>query len=338
MAAASTTEQTSIVEHPDFSLLIDTRNNMTTLPILNQEIWDLYKGHLAVFWTVEEVQLAKDIIDWEEKLTDNERQFVTNILAFFAASDAVVADNLQLNFSEEIDIKETKYFFRFQAMIEDIHSEMYSRMIEAFIKDENERDKIFNAVLYYPCIKKKSEWGKKWTDPAKNTIAVRLLAFALIEGVHFSGAFCAIFWLKKRNLMPGLTFSNEFISRDEGLHAQFGTYMFRKCKVKPTQEKVYEIVREAVEIEKEFITESIPCALLGMNSELMKQYIDFVADRLLVQLGYEKIYKVENPFPFMENISINNKTNFFENRVSEYNMSGVGGNEEDMKFELDDDF
>ena len=338
MSSASTTTQSSIVEHPEFSLLIDTKNNMTSLPILNQEIWDLYKGHLAVFWTVQEVQLAKDVIDWEEKLTDNERQFVTNILAFFAASDAVVADNLQLNFSEEIDIKEAKYFFRFQAMIEDIHSEMYSRMIEAFIKDETERNKVLNAVLYYPCIKKKSEWGKKWTDPSKNSIAVRLLAFALIEGVHFSGAFCAIFWLKKRNLMPGLTFSNEFISRDEGLHAQFVTYMFRKCKSKPTQEKVVEIVREAVEIEKEFITESIPCALLGMNSDLMKQYIDFVADRLLVQLGYDKIYKVENPFPFMENISINNKTNFFENRVSEYNMSGVGGNEEDMKFELDDDF
>lgn len=343
MSSANSTDkapetQSSIIEHPDFSLLVDPKNNMTSLPILNQEIWDLYKGHLAVFWTVEEVQLAKDVIDWEEKLTDNERQFVTNILAFFAASDAVVADNLQLNFSEEIDIKEAKYFFRFQAMIEDIHSEMYSRMIEAFIKDEGERNKVLNAVLYYPCIKKKSEWGKKWTDPAKNPIAVRLLAFALIEGVHFSGAFCAIFWLKKRNLMPGLTFSNEFISRDEGLHAQFGTYMFRKCKSKPTQEQVVEIVREAVEIEKEFITESIPCALLGMNSDLMKQYIDFVADRLLVQLGYDKIFKVENPFPFMENISINNKTNFFENRVSEYNMSGVGGNEEDMKFELDDDF
>ena len=336
--AAARNSKSSVIEHPDFSLLIDTKNNMTTLPILNQEIWDFYKNHEAVFWTVEEVQLAKDVIDWEEKLTENERKFIKNILAFFAASDAIVADNLQFNFSEEIDIKEAKYFFRFQAMIEDIHSEMYSRMIEAFIKDKDERHELFNAVNHYPCIAQKSEWGKKWTDPSKNSLAIRLMAFAIIEGIHFSGAFCAIFWLKKRNLMPGLTFSNEFISRDEGLHSQFGTYMFTKCKVKPSKEKVFEIFKEAVDIEKEFITDSIPCALLGMNNILMKQYIEYVSDRLLIQLGYDKMFNVDNPFPFMENISINNKTNFFENRVSEYNMSGIGSKEEDMKFELDDDF
>lgn len=328
----------SVVEHPDFKLLVNTANNFTFLPIYNQEVYDFYKKHQAVDWKVEEVTLDKDIIDWEEKLNENERTFITNILAFFAASDGIVAKNVDDNFVQEIDIKEVRSFYTFQSNIEVVHSEMYSRLIEAYIKDKKKQEEAINAINYMPCVKKKSNWALKWFDAKKHSIATRLMAFTIVEGIHFSGAFCAIFWLKKRNLMHGLTFSNEFISRDEGLHSEFGVYMFKKAKVKPNRETVIDIFTEAVEIEKEFITDSIPCALLGMNNVLMKQYIEYVADRLIVQLGYDKIYNTKNPFPFMENISINNKTNFFENRVSEYNAPGVGANKEDQVFSLDADF
>lgn len=326
-----------LVEHPKFDLIIDKKNNLTLFPIHNEDIYQLYKNHLAVFWTVEEVDLVKDKQDWE-KLNDNERHFITSILAFFAASDAIVAKNIDLNFSEEIDVKEVQLFYHFQTMIEDIHSEMYSVMIDTFITDKEEKDKAFNAIHHYPCIKEKANWALKWTNTKNGSLAMRLLAFTIVEGVFFSGAFCAIFWLKNNNKMPGLTLSNEFISRDEGLHTEFGVVMYNKCKDKISNEDVIQIFKEAVSIEKQFITDSIPCALLGMNNTLMCQYIEYVADRLIVQLGYEKIYNSENPFSFMENISINNKTNFFEERVSEYNKAGVGSNREDMTFELNDDF
>jgi ribonucleoside-diphosphate reductase beta chain len=327
----------NVVEHAQFRLLTDPKNTFTLFPILNDEIYELYKKHLSVFWTVEEVDLVKDKQEWET-LTDNERHFITCILAFFAASDGIVAKNLDLNFSDEIDIKEVQVFYRFQGMVEDIHSEMYSVMIDTFITDKQEKDKAFNAINHYPCIKEKADWALKWTNRENNSIASRLLAFTIVEGVFFSGAFCAIFWLKKSNKMPGLTVSNEFISRDEGLHTDFGILMYRKCKDQLSKETVNSIFKEAVSIEKQFITDSIPCALLGMNNILMCQYIEYVSDRLLVQLGYDKLYNTKNPFTFMENISINNKTNFFEERVSEYNKSGVGSSKEDMNFELDEDF
>ena len=327
----------SVVEHPQFRLLTDPKNTFTLFPVLNEDVYQLYKGHLAVFWTVEEVDLVKDKQDWE-KLSDNERHFITSILAFFAASDGIVAKNLDLNFSDEIDVKEVQVFYHFQAMIEDVHSEMYSVMIDTFITNKEEKDKAFNAIHHYPCIKDKADWALKWTNRDENNIASRLMAFTIVEGIFFSGAFCAIFWLKKNNKMPGLTVSNEFISRDEGLHTDFGVLMYRKCKEQLPKEKVHDIFKEAVAIEKQFITDSIPCALLGMNNTLMCQYIEYVSDRLIVQLGYDKLYNTKNPFPFMENISINNKTNFFEERVSEYNKAGVGSNRDDMTFELNDDF
>ena len=327
----------NIVEHSDFELKYDKTNSFTLFPIVNTDIYKMYKDHLSVFWTVEEVDLFKDRKDWE-KLNANEQTFIRNILAFFAASDGIVSYNLDLNFSEEIDIKEVKLFYHFQTMMEDIHSEMYSVMIDTFIKDSTEKEKAFNAINNYPCVKQKADWALKWTKKMNNSLQMRLIAFVIVEGVFFSGAFCSIFWLKKRNLMPGLTLSNEFISRDEGLHTKFGIMMYNKSKNKLEEEEVHQIFREAVSIEKEFITESIPCALLGMNSILMNQYIEYISDRLLLQLGYEAIYNTTNPFDFMENMSINGKTNFFEERVSEYAKVGVGCDRENMTFEIDDDF
>ena len=329
--------ESNIVEHSDFKLKYDKTNNFTLFPIINQDIYDLYKGHLSVLWTVEEVGLFEDRKDWE-KLSNNEKVFIRNILAFFAASDGIVSHNLDMNFSEEIDIKEVKLFYHFQTAMEDIHSEMYSVMIDTFIKDPTEKSKAFDAINNYPCIKQKADWALKWTKQTQNSLPMRLLAFVIVEGVFFSGAFCAIFWLKKRNLMPGLTLSNEFISRDEGLHTEFGILMYNKSKNRLPQDQVHEIFKEAVAIEKEFITESIPCALLGMNSLLMNQYIEYISDRLISQLGYDTIYDSNNPFEFMENMSINGKTNFFEERVSEYAKSGVGCDRENMTFEIDDDF
>lgn len=327
----------SVVEHPDFELKYDKTNNFTLFPILNNDIYQLYKKHLSVFWTVEEVDLFKDTKDWE-KLTPNEKTFIRNILAFFAASDGIVSHNLDINFSEEVDVKEVKLFYHFQTMVEDIHSEMYSVMIDTFIKDSTEKSKALDAINNYPCIKQKAEWALKWTNQTDNSLPTRLLAFIIVEGVFFSGAFCAVFWLKKRNLMPGLTLSNEFISRDEGLHTEFGILMYNKSKNRLDEETVHRVFREAVSIEKEFITESIPCSMLGMNASLMNQYIEYVSDRLLSKLGYNAIYNSTNPFEFMENMSISGKTNFFEERVSEYAKVGVGCDRDAMKFELDEDF
>jgi ribonucleotide reductase beta subunit family protein with ferritin-like domain len=328
----------NITEHSDFKLLNDESNPFTVFPILNHVVWDMYKKQVMSFWTVEEVDLAKDKEDWNNKLNDNEREFIKKILAFFAASDGIVSQNLDINFTHELDIKEVKYFYHFQNMMENIHGEMYSVMIDTYITDNDEKMHNLNAINTIPCVKQKADWALKWTKSKDTTLTIRLLAFTIIEGVFFSGAFCAIFWLKKKNVMPGLTLSNEFISRDEGLHTEFGIYLYNKSKQRLDETTVHQIFKEAVDIEKSFICESIPCALIGMNSGLMSNYIEYVADRLCVQLGYDKIFNVTNPFEFMEDIGLEGKTNFFEERVSQYNMSGVGTTIEERQFDLNAEF
>ncbi len=319
------------------NLKVDSSNPYTAFPVLNQDIHDLYKKQEACFWTVEEVDLSKDRDDWE-KLNENDKKFVKGILAFFSAGDGLVSDNIDCNFLDDIDVKEVKKTYRFQSMMEDIHNEMYSVMIDTFITDPEDKKKTLDAMNTMPAIRKIIDWVMKWMKPEENSYAHRLLGFILFEGLYFSGPFAGIFWLKKRNLLPGLTFSNELISRDEGMHTDFGILLYNKLKEKVPEEEVHSIFSEAVNIEKEFINESIPCALIGMNAGLMSQYIEYVADRLLVLLNYNKIYESKNPFDFMEDISIEGKTNFFEERVSQYSLSGVGGNEEDREFALDEDF
>ena len=307
-------------------------------PICYQDIWEKYKNQMSVFWTAEEIDLSKDRNDWD-KLSDNDRHFIKNILAFFAGSDGIVLENLGSRFMSEIQIPEAKCFYGFQIAMENIHSETYSLLIDTYIKDSSEKDRLLNAIETIPCVKKKAEWALKWIDDKNSSFALRLIAFAIVEGIFFSGSFCSIFWLKKRGLMPGLTFSNELISRDEGLHTDFAVLLYTKyIKNKVPEEQIHSIFSEAVNIEKEFITESLPCNLIGMNSELMKQYIEFVADRLLSQLNYKKLYNTKNPFDFMEMISLRGKTNFFERRVSEYSKTGVGVNKENMVFNLDANF
>jgi len=323
-----------------FNLSNNPTNNYTFLPIYNPKYYELYKRQLSTFWTVEEVDLSKDREQYLTKLSDTERNFVKNILAFFAASDGIVAENLDLNFIEEITYKEVRTCLRFQSMMEDIHSEMYSRLIDTLIHDSEEKNRIFNAITTIPCIKQKADWACKWTKGADSSLPKRLVAFSCVEGIHFSGSFCAIYWLKKRNLMPGLTLSNEFIARDEGCHTETTVALYNNLKAEHRLEEavVKMIIEEAVEIETVFITESISCAMLGMNVAMMKQYVRFVGDRLMIQLGYGKIYNVSNPFDFMENISVENKTNFFEDRVSAYSKAGVGGVEGDKEFDLDAEF
>jgi ribonucleotide reductase beta subunit family protein with ferritin-like domain len=323
-----------------FNLSSNLTNNYTFLPIYNHKYYEYYKKQLSTFWTVEEVDLSKDRDEFNNKLSETERNFIKNILAFFAASDGIVAENLDLNFIEEITYKEVRTCLRFQSMMEDIHSEMYSRLIETLINNTVEKDRIFNAITTIPCIKLKAEWAKKWTNAETSTLPMRLVAFACVEGIHFSGSFCAIFWLKKRNLMPGLTLSNEFIARDEHSHTDTSIALYNDLKTENrlAEEVVRNIIEEAVDIESIFITESISCSMLGMNTELMKQYIKYVGDQLIVQLGYNKIWKVSNPFDFMESISIENKSNFFEARVSNYSKAGVGDTVDDKKFDLDADF
>lgn len=323
-----------------FQLAANPKNHYTFLPIYNQWYYDHYKRQLATFWTVEEVDLSKDRDQFQNKLSEPERGFVKNILAFFAASDGIVAENLDLNFIEEITYKEVRTCLRFQAMMEDIHGEMYSRLIDTLIDDNKEKDQLFNAIINIPCIQQKAEWARKYTNSESASLAKRLVAWACVEGIHFSGSFCAIYWLKKRNLLPGLTQSNEFIARDEGSHTETSIRLYNDLQKKERLDEsvVREIVEEAVAIETVFITESISCAMLGMNVDLMKQYIKFVADRIMIQLGYEKIYKVGNPFEFMEHLSIEVKTSFFEHRVTAYNKAGVGDKEEDKAFDLDADF
>ena len=315
-------------------LLIEDDNRFVMFPIQYEDVWSMYKKQVDCFWRAEEVDLSKDLTDWE-KLDDNERHFISMILAFFAASDGLVIENLGLRFMSEVQNSEARAFYGFQIAMENIHSQMYSMLIETYIKDREEKHKLFNALETFECIKKKGTWAKKWISDNRSTFATRLVAFACVEGIFFSGAFCSIFWLKKRGLLPGLTFSNELISRDEALHTEFAVLLYSKLNKKINKNRIYEIVKEAVEIEKVFITEALPCRLIGMNSQLMSQYIEFIADRLVVQLGYNKIYDSSNPFDFMELISVESKTNFFEKRVSEYSLADK--NIEDA-FDIHEDF
>lgn len=328
-------KKTQIMDEP---ILQENKDRFVLFPIQHDDIWQFYKKSEASFWTAEEIDLQQDLVDWNDKLNDDERYFIKHILAFFAASDGIVNENLAENFLSEVQYTEAKFFYGFQVAIENIHSETYSLLIDTYIRDSKEKAYLFNAIETFPPVKTKAEWALRWIEDG--TFAERLVAFAAVEGIFFSGSFCALFWLKKRGLMPGLTFSNELISRDEGLHADFACLLYTKhLKHQLPKEKVQEIISHAVEIEKEFITESLPVNLIGMNAELMKQYIEFVADRLLVELGNDKIYNASNPFDFMELISLQGKTNFFEKRVAEYQKAGVLNNSEEAnKFSLDEDF
>ena len=306
-------------------------------PIQHPDIWAKYKQHQAVHWTPEEIDLSKDMKDWE-KLNDNERHFIKNILGFFAGSDGIVMENLATRFTREVQWPEAKFFYAEQNIIEAIHSETYSLLIDTYIQDKKEKQELLRATSTIPCVKKKAEWALAWIDSADADFGTRLMGFAAVEGIFFSGAFCAIFWLKQRGLMPGLTLSNEFIARDEGLHTEFACLLYSKIVNRLDKKKAYKIIRDAVKIEKQFITKSLPCELIGMNADLMSQYIEYVADRLLLQLGYPKAYKATNPFPFMERISLENKDNFFEKRVSTYGKATVGKDREDMTFSTSTDF
>ena len=318
-------------------ILEKNNDRFVIFPIKHDDIWQFYKKAEASFWTAEEIDLAQDLVDWNEKLNDDEKHFIKHVLAFFAASDGIVNENLAENFLAEVQYAEAKFFYGFQIAIENIHSETYSLLIDTYIKDEKEKDYLFNAIDTIPCVKTKADWALRWID--EGSYAERLIAFAAVEGIFFSGSFCSIFWLKKRGLMPGLTFSNELISRDEGLHCDFACLLYNDHLVnKLPKETVSKIITDAVEIEKEFVTDAIPVKLIGMNADLMKQYIEFVADRLLAELGCDKVYNATNPFDFMDMISIQGKTNFFEKRVAEYQKAGVLNSGENQTFSLDEDF
>jgi ribonucleotide reductase beta subunit family protein with ferritin-like domain len=301
-------------------LLKENNSRYVMFPLQDEEIWSMYKKQVECFWRAEEIDLSKDLSDWNS-LNNDERFFISMILAFFAASDGIVLENLAMRFMTEVQLSEARAFYGFQIAMENIHSEVYSLLIDTYINDREEKTKLFSAIDNFPCIKKKADWAIKWINDTKSNFAIRLVAFACVEGIFFSGAFCSIYWLKKRGLMPGLTFSNELISRDEALHTEFAVLLYNKLTKKIQKNKFYEIIKEAVEIEKEFICEALPCRLIGMNSKLMSEYIEFVADRLCLQLGYDKIYNSSNPFDFMDMISIEGKTNFFEKRVGEYALA-----------------
>ena len=318
-------------------LLVENPGRFVVFPIEHHDIWDMYKKAVASFWTVEEVDLAHDQKDWDS-LTPNERHFISHVLAFFAASDGIVNENLTTNFSTEVQIPEARFFYGFQIAIENIHSEMYSLLIDSYIKDTQEKTRLLNAIETIPCVTKKAGWALKWCDSQSASFAERLIAFAVVEGIFFSGSFCSIFWLKKRGKMHGLCFSNELISRDEGLHCSFACLLYTKVVNKLSPERIQEIVSEAVDIEKEFVTDALPVRLIGMNSDQMCEYIEFCADRLMVSFGEEKIYNTPNPFDWMEMISLTGKTNFFEKRVGEYSKAGVGVAPEEQKFALDEEF
>jgi ribonucleoside-diphosphate reductase beta chain len=325
--------QTQLLE----PLLTEDPNRFVLFPIKQNDIWQFYKKAEASFWTAEEIDLQQDLNDWENKLNDGERHFISHVLAFFAASDGIVNENLAVNFLSEVQYAEAKCFYGFQIMMENIHSETYSLLIDTYIKNPVEKDKMLRAVDTIPCVKRKADWAMRWIE--SGSFAERLIAFAAVEGIFFSGSFCSIFWLKKRGLMPGLSFSNELISRDEGLHCDFACLLYTDhIKNQLPNSQVFEIILDAVEIEKEFVTSALPVSLIGMNAELMCQYIEFVADRLLVSLGCQKYYNVINPFDFMEMISLQGKTNFFEKRVAEYQKSGVMSEKETMSFSLSEDF
>lgn len=319
-------------------ILRENKNRFVIFPIQHHDIWQWYKKAEASFWTAEEIDLHQDLADWNTKLNDDERHFIKHILAFFAASDGIVNENLAENFVNEVQYPEAKFFYGFQIMMENIHSETYSLLIDTYVKDEKEKTLLFTAIENFPAIQKKAQWALKWIESPN--FAERLIAFAAVEGIFFSGAFCSIFWLKKRGLMPGLTFSNELISRDEGVHCDFAVHLHNRHLVnKVPRERITEIITNALDIEREFITESLPVSLIGMNARLMTQYLEFVTDRLLVELGCEKVYNVTNPFDFMDMISLQGKTNFFEKRVSEYQKAGVLNKEKDtQKISFDADF
>jgi ribonucleoside-diphosphate reductase beta chain len=316
-------------------LLKENKDRFVILPIKYPAIWEMYKKCEASFWTAEEIDLSDDLKHWEN-MNPGEKHFVSHILAFFAASDGIVNENLAVNFMSEVQLPEARCFYGFQIMMENIHSETYALLIDTYIKDPAEKDRLFHAIDTVPCVGKKAEWALRWIN--NGTFAERLIAFAAVEGIFFSGSFCSIFWLKKRGLMPGLTFSNELISRDEGMHCEFACLLYRMLDNKLSKEAATAIITDAVEIEKEFISDALPVSLIGMNAKLMSQYIEFVADRWLGELGYDKVYGASNPFDFMEMISLQGKTNFFEKRVGDYQKSGVLNTQESKSFSLDEDF
>jgi len=317
-------------------ILQENPNRFVLFPIQHEDLWKLYKQAQSCFWTAEEIDLQQDLTDWE-KLNEGEKYFVKNVLAFFAASDGIVNENLAENFVKEVQYTEAKFFYGFQIMMENVHSETYSLLIDTYIKDKEEQNVLFNAIETIPAVKKKADWALKWIGSSSFT--ERLIAFAAVEGIFFSGSFCSIFWLKRRGLMPGLSFSNELISRDEGLHTNFAVHLYRHhIQDQLSKERVLEILTSALTIEKEFITESLPVDLIGMNSKLMCQYLEYVTDRLLVDLGIGKVYNSENPFDFMQNIALENKTNFFEKRVSDYSKRGVGDVIETKEINFEEDF
>lgn len=329
-----------VAEHFDPNLeplLRENPRRFVLFPIQYPDIWEMYKKAEASFWTVEEVDLSQDQQDWD-KLNDGERHFITHVLAFFAASDGIVNENLVERFSQEVQVTEARFFYGFQIAMENVHSEMYSILIDSYVRDPKERDFLFNAVENLPSVKRKADWALAWIGNTEATFGERIIAFAAVEGIFFSGSFAAIFWLKQRGLMPGLTFSNELISRDEGLHCDFAVLMFSHLVQKPSTHRILQIIKDAVVIEQEFLTKALPVNLIGMNCELMSQYIEFVADRLLTELGCTKHYNTPNPFSFMELISLDGKTNFFEKKVGEYQKYGVTGNRLDNVFKLDADF
>ena len=319
-------------------ILQENKNRFVIFPIKHHDIWEWYKKMEASFWTAEEIDLHQDLTDWNNKLNDDERYIIKHILAFFAASDGIVNENLAENFVNEVQYAEAKFFYGFQIMMENIHSETYSLLIDTYVKDEAEKAELFNALEVFPAIKKKADWALKWIE--SDSFAERLIAFAAVEGIFFSGAFCSIYWLKKRGLMPGLTFSNELISRDEGVHCDFAVHLHNHHLInKVPKDRIKEIIVDALDIEREFVTESLPVSLIGMNAALMTQYLEFVADRLLVELGCERVYGSANPFDFMDMISLQGKTNFFEKRVAEYQKSGVMNTDSDaQKISFDADF
>ena len=318
-------------------ILRENPNRFTLFPIMKPKLFQKYKDHVSVFWTPEEIDLAKDMKDWV-RLNEKEQHFIKNVLGFFAGSDGIIQENIAARFMSEIQIPEARQFYSVQLMMEAIHNETYSLLIDTYIEDKAEKLALFHATQTIPCVTLKAQWAQKWIESKTENFATRLIAFAVVEGIFFSGSFCAIYWLKERGIMPGLTTSNEFIARDEGLHTDFACALYEEIEKKVPRAKVHKIIREAVKIEKQFITEALPCHLVGMNDKLMAQYIEFVADRLSTQLGYGKIYSTVNPFDFMERISLEGKDNFFEKRVTNYGKSGVGKKQEEMSFALDADF
>ena len=336
-AAAHAAKEPAAAPAAKEPMLEVSEDRFVIFPIRHPDIWEKYKNHMSVFWTPEEIDLSKDMVDWE-KLTDNERHFIKNILGFFAGSDGIVMENLALRFMREVQWPEAKFFYNCQNLLEAVHSEAYSLLIDTYITDAKEKEDLLRAISTIPCVKKKADWAMTWIDSPEASFATRLLGFAAVEGIFFSGAFCAIFWLKQRGLMPGLTVSNEFIARDEGLHTDFACLLYSKLQNKLSKKDAHKIIRDAVKIEKQFITKSLPCELIGMNAKLMTQYIEFVADRLLLQLGYPKAYSATNPFPFMERISLEGKDNFFEKRVTTYAKGSVGKERSEMVFSTVADF